>query len=388
MAHAPDQHRASGHDYASQQQSDERHGLREDGLTALTNESRNFSITALWDGCTAGRVLTPLAQHTLEEVRATFGLAKSTAVTTMSRNVNSAPSRASGIVSGSYVIITPVRNEEAYIRETINSVGGQTVLPAEWVVIDDGSSDRTWSILQEAASRYAWLRPVKRPDRGFRYSGRGVVEAFYDGLAHLTHSEWDFLVKLDGDLSFEPTYFCNCLQKFKVDQELGIGGGLICALIDGVLVPESRLDPAFHVRGATKIYRRACWEAIGGLLRSPGWDGIDEVKANMLGWRTATFGDVKVRHYRPAGLATGRWQDWVKGGRGNYMAGYHPVFMLAKALRRVFLRPYGLATVGLLAGFIGSYVKREPRITDERTVKYLRQQQVNRLLGRASIWCK
>jgi glycosyltransferase involved in cell wall biosynthesis len=265
-------------------------------------------------------------------------------------------------------------------------VAGQTLPPIEWVIIDDGSSDGTWEILQEAASRHSWIHPVKRADRGFRHSGAGVVDAFYDGLEALNRTDWHFLVKLDGDLSFAADYFAGCLGRFEQDPKLGIGGGLICAAVNGAMVAESRFDPAFHVRGATKIYRRACWDAIGGLLRCPGWDGMDEIKANMLGWRTATFPEFKVRHFRPAGLAYGRWKDWVKGGRGNYIAGYHPLFMVAKSLRRFGIKPYGIASFGLLTGYFGSCLKREPRIADPRAVRYIRQQQINRLLGRKSIW--
>lgn len=285
-----------------------------------------------------------------------------------------------------YVIVTPVRNEEQFLRDTIASVTAQTVLPAEWIIVDDGSSDRTWDIIQEASSRHAWIRGAKRGDRGFRHSGAGVVEAFYDGYDILSNTGWEFLVKLDGDLSFAPDYFEQCFRRFESNSKLGIGGGLICAAINGDLVPESKYDPGFHVRGATKIYRRQCWDQIGGLLRSPGWDGMDEIRANMFGWTTGTFCELKVRHFRPAGMAYGRWKDWVKGGRGNYIAGYHPLFMLAKSVRRVGIRPYGIASLGLLVGYFGGYVKRTPRVPDDRAIAYIRQQQINRLLGRKSIW--
>lgn len=285
-----------------------------------------------------------------------------------------------------YVIVTPVRNEEKFINTTIESVSAQTVLPRQWVIVDDGSTDQTWAMLQAQAQRHSWIRPVKRADRGFRHSGAGVVEAFYDGFDRLECSDWQFLVKLDGDVSFEPNYFAECFARFDRAPKLGIGGGLICALANGDLVPESKYDPAFHVRGATKIYRRECWDAIGGILRAPGWDGMDEIKANMLSWETATFPELKIRHYRPAGLATGRWKDWVKGGKGNYIAGYHPLFMIAKSLRRFTLHPIGLATLGLLTGYFGCWIKREPKIADEKTVSYIREQQLNRLLGKKSIW--
>ncbi len=140
-----------------------------------------------------------------------------------------------------------------------------------------------------------------RPDRGFRQPGRGVIDSFFDGYHLIRNSDWHFLVKLDGDLTFTASYFEQCFKRFQLEPKLGIGGGTVCALVGGELEVEAPGDPTFHVRGATKIYKRGCWEAIGGLLRAPGWDTVDEYKANMLGWHTWTFPEPKVWHHRTAG---------------------------------------------------------------------------------------
>src|SRR3954447_26313391 len=126
-----------------------------------------------------------------------------------------------------YVVVTPVRNEAAFVRQTIKSVAAQKLLPARWIIVDDGSKDGTGEILGDAALRYPWLKVVPRADRGFRKTGGGVVEAFYDGYAALDGIDWEFLVKLDGDLSFDPEYFEKCLAHFVADPRLGIGGGTI-----------------------------------------------------------------------------------------------------------------------------------------------------------------
>jgi hypothetical protein len=156
--------------------------------------------------------------------------------------------------------------------------------------------------------------------------------------------------------------------------------------VNGSLEVESRIDPAFHVRGATKIYRRGCWEQIGGLIRAPGWDTLDEIKANMLGWTTRTFPDLQIIHHRPAGGAYGQWNNLLKNGRANYIVGYHPLFMLLKCLRRAFEKPYLLHGCGLWLGFLGGYVKGVPRAAEKEVIQYFRQQQINRLLGRKSLW--
>jgi biofilm PGA synthesis N-glycosyltransferase PgaC len=283
-----------------------------------------------------------------------------------------------------YVVITPVRDEEAYLRFTIESMIHQTVVPQEWIIVNDGSSDRTGNIIEDYAAHYPWIHGVHRENRGFRKSGGGVVEAFNEGYAALRSVDWDFIVKLDGDLSFEADYFESCFDYFARDKKLGIGGGSIRNLIDGKKVLER--GPSFHVRGATKIYKRACWDEIGGFWPAPGWDTMDEVKANMLGWSTLSFDDLYLTHYRVTGSADGLWGGIVKNGRANYICGYHPLFMLAKCARRLVRKPYIIGSVALFHGFISGYLEHVPQVDDQRTIRYLRRQQLSRLAGRQSIW--
>ena len=205
--------------------------------------------------------------------------------------------------------------------------------------MDDGSTDETGAVAETAAVKFDWMKVIHRFDRGYRQPGGGVVDAFYDGYNQIGSLDWQFVVKLDGDLSFAPDYFARCLLRFQQDSRLGIGGGTICKEVDGNLLPESTIDPAFHVRGATKIYKRDCWERIGGLISAPGWDTVDEFKANMLGWATYTFPEIQALHHRPAGQAQGNWKNWVKNGRANYVAGYHPLFMLLKCFSRLKANP-------------------------------------------------
>jgi glycosyltransferase involved in cell wall biosynthesis len=264
----------------------------------------------------------------------------------------------------------------------------QTLRPQLWILVDDGSTDTTGSIIDQAARGHSWMRAIHRADRGYRKAGGGVIDAFYSGFKSLGGEPWDYIVKLDGDLSFAPTYFADCIHYFHTDNKLGIGGGTICNVMSGGMEPETYGDPPFHVRGATKIYRRPCWEGIGGLYPATGWDTIDEVKANMLGWKTYTFPDLKLTHYRFAGDADGAWKNWVKNGRGSYISGYHPVFMFFKCLSRLTEKPYGVAAAGLCVGFLSGYFRRVPQVDDRELIKYLRQQQVRRLTLRRSLWTR
>jgi biofilm PGA synthesis N-glycosyltransferase PgaC len=290
------------------------------------------------------------------------------------------------VVPPSYIIITPVRNERENLPRTIESMVAQTVRPALWVLVDDGSGDGTAGIVDEAAARHPWITAVHREDRGHRLPGTGVVDAFYDGLARVGDPCFDFLVKFDADLAFEPDYFESCFRRFARHPRLGIGGGAVCGRQADGLVIESAGDPAFHVRGATKIYRRACWDELGGLIRAPGWDTVDELTANMLGWETMTFPELRVHQLKATGSADGRWRNWVKNGVANYNTGYHPLFMAAKCARRLFRPPYGLGGAGLAWGFFKAWVMRAPRPVEPELVAYVRRQQMNRLRGEASVW--
>lgn len=283
-----------------------------------------------------------------------------------------------------YVVITPVRDEEAYIRGTIESMVQQTFPPEEWILVDDGSTDGTASVIEEYASRYSWIRVVQLANRGHRKAGGGVVDAFNKGYCELKSRDWKFIVKFDGDLTFEADYFAKCLQQFEYDATLGVGGGTICHIINGIKQPEE--CPTFHVRGATKIYRRQCWDAIGGLWPAPGWDTADEVKASRLGWNTKSFPFLQLIHHRRTGSADGIWAGLVKDGRADYICGYHPLFMLAKCAVRVARRPYLIGSTGLLFGFLSGYWKRIPQLDDRQTIEYLRRQQLNRLFGGKTIW--
>jgi biofilm PGA synthesis N-glycosyltransferase PgaC len=283
-----------------------------------------------------------------------------------------------------YVIITPVRDEEKYIQHTIECVVSQTCSPVEWVIVDDGSRDGTGSIIDRYGERHPWIRGIHRADRGFRKSGSGVMQAFYEGYQSLICRDWEFLVKLDGDLSVDPNYFEKCFEYFRDDPKLGIGGGAIYHALNGKQMLEE--GPAFHVRGATKIYRRACWEAIGGLWPEAGWDTIDEVKANMSGWKTQTLPDLHLLHHRFTGSAEGVLRDRVKHGVGCYVTGYHPLFVAASCVRRLMQKPFLLGSAAIFYGFIKGYLTRASRIDDPRAIRFVRRQQLRRLCGLTTIW--
>jgi glycosyltransferase involved in cell wall biosynthesis len=287
-------------------------------------------------------------------------------------------------VAPKYVIISPVRDEAEYIAATIRGVVEQTVTPAEWIIVDDGSTDDTAKIIAACARSYPWIRVLHRHDRGKRIPGAGVIEAFYDGYQAVAARDWEFIAKLDGDVGLFPDYFRQCFERFRLDARLGICGGTMSHFHGGVETREAH--PLLHVRGPIKLYRRACWEAIGGLITAAGWDTVDEIQANRRGWRTKSFPELKVVHLRPTGAVQGTWHDAVKNGRADYVSGYHPIFMAAKCAARLFRKPYLTVGLGQACGFLSGYVRRMPQVPDRELIRYLRAQQMRRLVGLNSIW--
>jgi len=285
-----------------------------------------------------------------------------------------------------YIIITPVRDEESCIKLTVKSIINQTQKPILWIIVDDGSTDDTGRILDHYANQYDWIRVVHRENRGYRAAGSGVIAAFNEGYTRVPIEGWDFIVKLDGDLSFEPDYFERCFSRFEEDKVLGLAGGTVFNHRNGKLVVDSIGDPCFHVRGATKIYRRLCWEQISPLEQAPGWDTIDEVKANFYGWATRTFSDIALIQHKPTGGADGHWRNWYKNGLGCYMAGYHPVFMLGKCAKRCFEKPFFIIAVALFLGYCSGSLKSRGQAQDKEVVRYLQKQQLRYLLRRSSIY--
>jgi biofilm PGA synthesis N-glycosyltransferase PgaC len=280
--------------------------------------------------------------------------------------------------SVTYCIITPVRDEEEFIGSTIEAVAAQTIRPAEWIIVDDGSADRTGFIIEQYALKYSWIRPARRENRGFRSTGGGI-EGFLYGVEMLKTQDWEFLINLDGDLTFSPQYFEKCFEYFRKNPDLGIGGGTIYNKVGDQLYLEKCVD--FHVRGATKIYRRQCWDSLGGMLRGLGWDTVDEVKAHMRGWSTFAFPDLQLVHHRATGSALGPWNDAVKNGHSDYIVGYHPLFFAAKCARRLFRPPYLVGALALAYGFLRGYLRRSPRVDDAEFIRYIRGQQIKRLFG-------
>lgn len=277
-----------------------------------------------------------------------------------------------------YVVISPVRDEAEFIEKTIDSMTKQTITPSTWVIVNDGSKDGTELIVQEYSRAYPWIKLINRPDRKVRQRGKGVVEAFYAGFNTL-EVNYDFVVKLDGDVSFGPDYFEGLLQKFASDPTLGIAGGGLYEKPDGqTWVLMTSKD---HVRGCTKIYRQTCFTAIGGLVLSMGWDGIDEWKALSLGWKVQSFTEYPIYHFRFTGAATGYLKSFYEQGWGAYRMGYLPLYMIARGFWHMADRPYITGGLAMLWGYLKAWLQHEEMLADASVVRFVRQTQMKKLTG-------
>lgn len=277
-----------------------------------------------------------------------------------------------------YVVITPVRDEEAYIGKTLSSLVAQTVKPGRWIIVDDGSADRTANIVSKYAAQYPWIRLIRREDRGFRQRGPGVVDAFYTGLEQVAPTDYDVVVKLDGDLSFAPNYFEDLLHQFEANARLGIASGQPYTPRGSEWATRQAHYPCTY--GPTKVYRRQCFEAIGGLRRSLGWDGIDDWHARMLGWEARSFSHLIVLHHRHYGAAYGKLQGFIEQGQGAYFMGYHPLYLFARAVRRMFIWPYFAAGVGMIWGYLMSWLAGREQVEPE-LARFVRREQLRLLSG-------
>lgn len=279
------------------------------------------------------------------------------------------------------VVVTPVRNEEKFIDKTIASVINQTIKPKRWIIVNDGSTDKTQEIVEQRVQENDWITLVNSRDRGFSSVGRGIVESFHKGYQEVKDLPWDFLVKMDGDIALEPDYFENLLRHFRQDETLGVGGAT-CYLKeeDGTLSEER--TPTFHPIAAARMYRRKCYEEIGGLALTNAWDTVDLLRARSRGWTTRRFPELRIVHYRIMSSRTGLWEGKKRTGRNLYLTGYSTIFLIARCTYRLFKKPYFVESAGVMFGYFRAMLKREPRVVTDKEMAFIRKEQFQRLLGK------
>lgn len=269
-----------------------------------------------------------------------------------------------------YAVVSPVKDEEKYVERTIRSVLGQTIRPVRWIIVDDGSKDRTPEIIKQGVSGIDWIQCLRIDRDGNRELGITEIKAFTVGHKLLEDVEYDFIVKLDCDVELPPTYFEEMLRRFDEKAGLGIASGAFFEEHDGQWV-FIRM-PDYHASGATKMVRAKCFRDIGGFVQRKGWDTIDEIRARALGWETERIQTLTFRHLKREGSASGVVYSNLLEAEVDYVIGNSLAFVLLKAIyRMVSQRPFVVAGSIMLWGFVKAWITSVPRqVTKEQAIAY------------------
>ncbi len=278
-----------------------------------------------------------------------------------------------------YVLITPARNEAAFIELTLQSIAAQTVKPVKWVVVSDGSTDGTDELVLKYAAQHPWIELVRTPERQERHFA-GKVHAFNAGYARMKGVDYQVIGSLDADISVDQGYFEFLLQKLAEDPSLGLVGTPFSEGEGSIY--DYRFVSIEHVSGACQLFRRECFEAIGGYVPVKGGciDHIAVITSRMKGWKTRTFTEKVSQHARAMGTAQqgilkARW----KNGAKDYSVGNHPAWELCRMARQMTQPPLFVGGLMVMGGFLWDTVRRKPRPVTPELVAFYRREQMQRL---------
>jgi glycosyltransferase involved in cell wall biosynthesis len=286
-----------------------------------------------------------------------------------------------------FALVTPARNEAGFIEHTIRSVVAQTVRPAVWVVVSDGSMDGTDEIITRYLKDHSWMQLVRMPEHRDRHFG-AKVHAFNAGFEKVKVHDYDVVGSLDADITFEPDYLAFLLQKFAEDPRLGVAG---TPFVEEKKSYDYRFTSIEHVSGACQLFRKQCYEDIGGYvpIKGGGVDWLAVTTARMKGWKTRTFSEKVCHHHRPMGTANTNkaWVLFKLGGQDYYLGG-HPLWQLFRALFQMRRKPYLVGGALLLLGYFWASVKGVKRPISPELMRFHRCEQMHRLrhkLGLAGV---
>jgi poly-beta-1,6-N-acetyl-D-glucosamine synthase len=278
----------------------------------------------------------------------------------------------------SYVLITPARNEEEHIEETIKSVTSQTVLPERWIIVSDGSTDRTDDIVKSYLTGNNWLELVRLPERKDRQFA-AKVHAFNAGYGKVKDLQYDIIGNLDADITFDEQYFEFLLDKFSGSPELGVAG---TPFVEDGAHYDYRFTNIEHVSGACQLFRRECFEQIGGYIpiKGGGIDWVAVTTARMKGWETRTFTEKTCTHHRSIGTGnSNKLSSFFKYGQKDYYLGGHPLWQIFRSVYQMKRKPYIVNGLLLFLGYAWAGLKRAERPVSEELLRFNRKEQMKRL---------
>ncbi len=280
-----------------------------------------------------------------------------------------------------YVVITPAYNEEKFITYTLESMCRQFHQPVQWVIVDDGSSDRTAGIVTEYSKDHPWIKLVTNPVKEPRSFGPKVVRAFNIGMSNLDVTDYGFLVKLDADLTLPPGYFELVATTFQWEKDVGICGGIRIYPQEEKDLPRiaKHLD---HISGGMKAYRRECYVDIGGLLPVIGWDLIDEHIARYYGWKIKICPELIVIHHRQSMDYRRKIRNKFLAGMWYYQTGFDFFLMILNVIKQNFKKPLILSGILVFAGYWYALISRKEKFVSDDIGKSVRKYSYNRIINR------
>ena len=277
-----------------------------------------------------------------------------------------------------YVLITPAHNEERFVTKTLESVTTQTLLPERWIIVNDGSTDKTGDIAADYARRFSWIQLVHRSPRLDRDFG-AKVHAFNAGLERIGSLDFDVIGNLDADISFDPEYLSFLMRKFSEDPKLGVAGTPFTE-DGGYDTARDSFEGENHVAGGCQLFRRRCFEQVGGYIPNQGGgvDWIAVTTARMKGWKTRSFAEKRFHHYRTLGTAgRSRMAASFSYGEKDYYLGGSPLWQLFRVAYRATKQPSD--GTALLAGYCWAAARRVERPVSRELMRFHRREQMKKL---------
>jgi glycosyltransferase involved in cell wall biosynthesis len=278
----------------------------------------------------------------------------------------------------SYVLITPARNEEAGIEGTIRSVITQSVLPKKWLIVSDGSTDRTDAIVKGYLPANPWIEFMRMPEHRDRQFA-AKVQCFNAGYEKVKGLNFNIIGNLDADISFDNDYFRFLTEKFAEDSTLGVAG---TPFVENGRHYDYRFTNIEHVSGACQLFRRECFEEIGGYvpIKGGGIDWVAVTTARMKGWKTRTFTEKTCLHHRKMGTGnTGPTLTWLRQGHKDYFLGNHPLWETFRAFYQTTRKPIIIGGMFLLSGYVWAVLNRIDRPIPKELMAFVRKEQMQRL---------
>lgn len=282
-----------------------------------------------------------------------------------------------------YLVISPVKDEERYVEHTLRSMVNQIHRPTRWIIVDDGSTDRTPELIERHSREHPFIHVVRNPPGQPRQPGSAVVRAFQRGWEEAARLgvKHDAVVKLDCDLSFDPDYFKTLLERFDADPRLGIASGVYFESPAGGEWDEVGM-PSYHAAGAAKVVRADCWKEIGGFVAARGWDTVDEIRAMTRGWRTTHFRDLRMKHWKREGTGIGPIRTSAMHGEIYFLTGGGWFFFLLKVMHRAKGSPFGIGALAMVWGYLRAKFSGRERLVTIDEAKCYRALLNERITGR------